>query len=202
MKLKPFEKIGVIIVFIAMVYTLSVNSEAASLSSKLVRLHVVANSDTDSDQELKLKVRDDVLCYLEEKLSGVSDREAAEKIIRSEAENIESVAEERIKAEGYSYNVTVSLEEEYFPTTEYDTFSLPAGEYDALRIIIGDGSGHNWWCVVFPSMCTSSEFDSELAKGAGLSEDEISIITENGEGYAIRFKSLELIARVKELFKR
>lgn len=202
MKLKSFEKIGIIIVFIAMVYTCTINSEAADLSSKLVRLHVVANSDTDSDQELKLKVRDDILSYLETRLSGVSDRDRAEEILKAEFNSITSVAENRIAEEGYTYKVSVSLEEEYFPTTEYDTFSLPAGYYDALRIVIGEGAGHNWWCVVFPSMCTSSEFDVELAKDAGLSDDEISIITESGEGYTIKFKSLELIAKMKALFNR
>lgn len=179
---------------------LVLNSEAADISDKLIRLHVVANSDTEEDQNLKLMVRDEILEYLTPRLSGLSSRADAEVLVSQEAENIKEIAERKISECGYDYTVTITLCEESFPTTEYSTFSLPAGEYLSLRIIIGEGNGHNWWCVVFPPVCTVTEFDESMAKAAGLTENEISLITYD-DGYVVKFKAIEIIAKLKELIK-
>ena len=162
------------------------------ISSGLVRLHVIAASDDDAEQALKLRVRDDVLEYLSPKLDEVSDSDEARQIIKSELPNIRKAAEK--SAEGRE--IQVSLSEEYYPTREYESFSLPAGRYQSLRVIIGEGEGHNWWCVVFPPLCISAA-EQEKAMDA-MSDEERGIITE-AEGYEIRFRLVELWGELMEL---
>ena len=162
------------------------------ISSGLVRLHVIAASDDDAEQALKLRVRDDVLEYLSPKLDEVSDSDEARQIIKSELPNIRKAAER--SAEGRE--IQVSLSEEYYPTREYESFSLPAGRYQSLRVIIGEGEGHNWWCVVFPPLCISAA-EQEKAMDA-MSDEERGIITE-AEGYEIRFRLVELWGELMEL---
>ena len=145
------------------------------LAEKVVRLHILANSDSEEDQALKLQVRDVVLARATEILEQ------------------EHLAAEEIRAEGYDYPVTVELTDTPFPTREYDGFTLPAGEYLALRVVIGAGEGHNWWCVVFPPLCTAASSDvAQTAMAAGLTEDQVGLITEDTEGYVIKFKAVEL----------
>ena len=162
------------------------------ISSGLVRLHVIAASDDDAEQALKLRVRDDVLEYLSPKLDEVSDSDEARQIIKSELPNIKKAAER--SAEGRE--IQVSLSEEYYPTREYESFSLPAGRYQSLRVIIGEGEGHNWWCVVFPPLCISAA-EQEKAMDA-MSDEERGIITE-AEGYEIKFRLVELWGELMEL---
>ena len=120
------------------------------LAEKVVRLHVLANSDSEEDQALKLKVRDVVLERATAILEESPDRREAESRLRGELLELERIAAAEIVAEGYDYPVTVELENTEFPTKAYDGFTLPAGEYLALRVIIGEGKGRNWWCVVVP----------------------------------------------------
>ena len=120
------------------------------LAEKVVRLHILANSDTEEDQALKLQVRDVVLERATEILKQSADRQDAEARLRGQLLELERLAAEEIRAEGYDYPVTVELTDTAFPTREYDGFTLPAGTYLALRVVIGAGEGHNWWCVVFP----------------------------------------------------
>ena len=162
------------------------------ISSGLVRLHVIAASDDDAEQALKLRVRDDVLEYLSPKLDEVSDSDEAQQIIKNELPNIRKAAER--SAEGRE--IQVSLSEEYYPTREYESFSLPAGRYQSLRVIIGEGEGHNWWCVVFPPLCISAA-EQEKAMDA-MSDEERGIITE-AEGYEIKFRLVELWGELMEL---
>ena len=160
------------------------------LADKVVRLHVLANSDTEEDQALKLLVRDAVLERATEILEQSADRAEAEIRLR------ESLPE--LEANGYDYAVTAELEDTAFPTQEYDGFSLPAGEYLALRILIGEGVGQNWWCVVFPPLCTAASADvPETALAAGLTEDQVSLMTEEDGGYQLKFKAVELWERLK-----
>lgn len=161
-----------------------------ALSEKMVRLHVVANSDSVYDQELKLKVRDAVLTVTE----SVERKEDLPAMLPQ----IEAAAKTCLMQEGSGYEVKVGLQKEYFPTRLYSTFSLPAGAYTALRVVIGSGEGQNWWCVSFPSicLCAASDFD-EAAAAAGFSEEEVSLITEDGPQYVFKFKILELIGQVK-----
>ena len=169
------------------------------LADKVVRLHVLANSDFEEDQALKLQVRDVVLERATAILEQSADRREAESRLRGELLELERVAAEEIAAEGYDYPVTVNLENADFPTKEYDGFTLPAGEYLALRVIIGEGKGRNWWCVVCPPLCTSASADLPAsALAAGFSEEEVSLITEENQGYVLKFKAVEWWETLKE----
>lgn len=169
------------------------------LADKVVRLHVLANSDSEEDQALKLKVRDVVLERATAILKQSADRREAESCLRGELLELERIAAEEIAAEGYNYPVTVELENTDFPTKEYDGFTLPAGEYLALRVIIGEGQGQNWWCVVFPPLCTAASADVPAsALAAGFSEEEVNLITEENQGYVLKFKAVEWWETLKE----
>ena len=169
------------------------------LAEKVVRLHVLANSDSEEDQALKLRVRDAVLERATAILEQSADRREAESRLRGELLELERIAGEEISAEGYDYPVTVELENTDFPTKEYDGFTLPAGEYLALRVIIGEGQGQNWWSVVFPPLCTSASADVPAsALAAGFSEEEVSLITEENQGYVLKFKAVEWWESLKE----
>ena len=131
-------------------------------------------------------------------LEQSADRAEAEIRLRERLPELEAIAEETVRANGYDYAVTAELEDTAFPTKEYDGFSLPAGEYLALRILIGEGAGQNWWCVVFPPLCTAASADvPETALAAGLTEDQVSLMTEEDGGYQLKFKAVELWERLK-----
>ena len=171
------------------------------LADKVVRLHVLANSDSEEDQTLKLKVRDRVLERATELLEQAADRKEAEALLRGQLLELEEIAAEEIAANGYDYPVSVELEPTQFPTKEYDGFALPAGEYLALRVIIGEGAGQNWWCVVFPPLCTAASSDvAQTAMAAGLTEDQVGLITEESEGYVLKFKAVELWEELRARF--
>ena len=170
-----------------------------ALAEKVVRLHVLANSDSEEDQALKLRVRDKILERATEILEQSGDRRDAEARLRGQLLELERIAAEEIAAEGYDYAVTAELTDTAFPTKEYDGFTLPAGDYLALRIVIGAGAGRNWWCVVFPPLCTAASSDlAQTAMAAGLSEDQVGFITEENQGYVLKFKSVELWSALKE----
>ena len=163
------------------------------LSDKVVRLHVLANSDSGEDQALKLKVRDRILAYAEPLLASVADRGEAEALLQSRLPELEQIAAREIRANGHDYAAAVELEDTVFPTREYEGFTLPAGKYLALRVIIGDGEGRNWWCVVFPPLCLASvaERSVETAAGEALSQDQVALITGRDGGYVLKFKLIE-----------
>ena len=166
---------------------------ASALAGQVLRLHVVANSDTPSDQALKLEVRDAVLAQAAPLLEGVSCQEQAETILTAHLEQLATAGAQVVGAAGLDYPVAVSLETCWFPTRVYDTFSLPAGNYRALRVVIGEGAGQNWWCVVFPPLClaTVTEEVAATAADAGLSEGQVSLITGQDGGYVLKFKFME-----------
>lgn len=164
-----------------------------ALADRVVRLHILANSDSEEDQALKLQVRDRVLDRAAEILTESADRAAAEHALRAALPELESLAADEIALRGYDYPVTAELADTAFPTREYDGFALPAGRYLALRLVIGAGEGHNWWCVVFPPLCTAVSSDlAQTAMAAGLTEDDVQLITESESGYVLKFKSIEL----------
>ena len=199
MKLKVWELALIAALIFSIGFGILLSKDAQALSDKLIRLHVVANSDSDSDQELKLQVRDAVLDELEPLLRGAGNSEEAQNIIEDNSARIESAALKSINDAGYDYSVEVTMCQESFPTTEYDTFSLPAGVYDSLRIIIGEGKGHNWWCVVFPPVCSAPVLDQTTADAVGLTGDEVALITEDSGGYMVKFKLIELIGKLKTM---
>ena len=168
------------------------------LADRVVRLHVLANSDSEEDQALKLLVRDAVLERATALLEQTESRAEAEVLLRESLPELETIAEETVRANGYSYAVTAELEDTSFPTKEYDGFSLPAGEYLALRILIGEGAGQNWWCVVFPPLCTAASADvPETALAAGFTEDQVGLMTEEDSGYVLKFKAVEWWEQLK-----
>ena len=169
------------------------------LAEKVVRLHVLANSDSQEDQALKLQVRDRVLALAETALTQAPDREHARAVLAAALPELKAAAEEEIAANGYAYPVTVRLENAQFPTRTYDGFSLPAGQYLALRVLIGEAKGKNWWCVVFPPLCAAASSDVALtAMAAGLTEEETKLITEESSGYVLKFKAVEWWESLRE----
>jgi len=169
------------------------------LADKVVRLHVLANSDSEEDQALKLQVRDAVLDRAEDLLAGSASRAEAEGKLRGQLLEFERLAEAVVREAGYDYEVTAELTDTEFPTREYEDFTLPAGEYLALRILIGEAAGRNWWCVVFPPLCTAASADVPAsAMAAGFTEDEVRLITEEDRGYILKFKAVEFWEALRE----
>ena len=160
-----------------------------SVSSKLVRLHVVAVSDDGLEQAIKLRVRDAVLEYLEAELSGVSNAEEAKAVISADMDGIAKAA----ASAAAGRKVTVSLGRENYPTREYEGMTLPAGSYDSLQVVLGAGEGHNWWCVVFPPLCLSAAEGERLQSVMG--QEDFALVT-GAEGYELRFKAVELWGRI------
>lgn len=163
------------------------------LGRKVIRLHVIANSDSPEDQALKLRVRDRVLARAQEILEQSADMEQAEQALTAALPELTREARETLAAEGCAQPVQARLEPAEFPTKDYDGFSLPAGKYLALRVIIGQGAGQNWWCVVFPPLCTVAACQwQDAGRAAGLEEDDLSLMAEEDAGYELRFRSVEL----------
>ena len=186
-----------IALLLALCFTLLAGTWAGAASSRvsegLVRLHVIAASDDATEQAIKLDVRDAVLSYLEPKLDSAADIAGAEALIEANLDGIAAAAESA--AQGREVNVT--LVEEYYPTREYDTFSLPAGRYQSLRVTLGEGAGHNWWCVVFPPLClTAAESEAAFEE---LDGETRAIISSDGGGVQFKFRLLELWGELMEL---
>lgn len=171
------------------------------LTEEVIRLHVVANSDSEEDQALKLQVRDAVIELLEQASEKMPSKEEAYAYLEAHLDEITEVANGVIEAAGFSDRVTVTLTEEEFDTREYDTFALPAGVYDSLRIVIGEGEGKNWWCVVFPRLCvpvTAEEFQ-DTAVGSGFS-DTLTDTIQQKDGYEVRFWVMDCLGKIWNLF--
>lgn len=162
-----------------------------SLSEKLVRFHVIAVSDDEYEQQLKLRVRDAVLEYISPRLEGAESSAQAREILASELDNIRETAQAVSQGRG----VTVTLTRENYPTKSYEGFTLPAGEYESLRVILGEGRGHNWWCIVFPPVCLSAAQADMVEQQLG--EEDFRLISEDG-GYELRFRALELWGELVE----
>ena len=180
----------------AALWFVRLDGEQAALADKVVRLHVLANSDTQEDQALKLAVRDAVLAATDGVVPPGAELEEAEQALTQALPAIADAGARVVGEQGYSYPVTASLEHDvWFPTKEYTDFAFPAGEYTALRVTIGEGGGRNWWCVVFPPLCLGSvtETTAETALEGGLEDREVSLITGEDEGYVVKFKAMELL---------
>ena len=167
-----------------------------ALQEKMIRLHVIANSDSASDQAMKLRARDAVLSRAEDILRQAADRPDAQARLHTALPELEQAA---FDACGGSYPVRAELTMTEFPLKEYDGFALPAGEYLALRVIIGEGAGRNWWCVVYPPLCTAAAADlPQTAADAGMSDDDLGLITEENPGYVLKFRAVELWERLRQ----
>ena len=198
---KLLKRVVLCFLLVCLVYVGALVADRQKLQNELVRLHVVAASDSEEDQAIKLQVRDAVLESLQDGLEDATDIEAAKQYIASQLPKLESVANEVLAAAGCGDVATVSLQVEEFATRVYDTFSLPAGLYDSLRITIGEGEGRNWWCVTFPTLCipaTTEGFEA-VAAGAGFSEELTGSLT--GE-YEVRFYLLDLLGQLENFLHR
>lgn len=164
----------------------------------VVRLHVLANSDTEEDQALKLMVRDGVLEAAAPLVEGCTTQAEAVEALTAHLNDLEAAALAVIESEGYDYPVTVLLGEEDYPTRTYESCAFPAGTYVSLRVLIGEGEGQNWWCCLFPPLClsaaTAKQDNEDAFIQVGLTKDQYGIITETGKTkYKVRFKLLEVL---------
>ncbi len=200
-KLKRWELALLLAVAAAALLGARLGKEQDALAQKVIRLHVVANSDSAEDQALKLKVRDAVLREGALRLTGL-DRDQALEALTQALPELGQVAANTVAGEGYDYPVRVTLGEDAFPTKRYENFSLPAGDYTALRVELGEGNGRNWWCVVFPPLCLGSvsETATETLAESGLTEDQVSLVTGETEGCVVKFKAMELWEGLKSSF--
>ncbi len=189
---------ALILCFIANISVFS--NQCDGIRDKMLRMHVVANSDSVEDQNLKLKVRDAVLLKGKEIFDGsVTADEAVEKIT-PHIDSLEKTAKEVIKNEGFDYDVDVTVQKEYFKTRTYDnSVTLPAGYYTAVKVVIGEGKGKNWWCIMFPPMCLPAA-EAECNIDDLLNYDENKIVS-NGEKYKFKFKIVEICAEFYEKLK-
>lgn len=192
-------------------YIFSSDSSSKAYKSKLIRLHVLANSDSPEDQELKLKVRDKIITNMNTKLGNSKSIDETRKIVKDNIEEIKEIALKEIKSNQKDYQVAVSLGNQNFPTKSYGGFTLPSGQYEALKVVIGEGKGQNWWCVMFPPLCfiditnglTDNNTKDELRKV--LTEEEFNmIISAKDEEMPIILKSklFELIQKGKAQFTK
>ena len=171
-------------------------STAESINDKVLRLHILANSDTDYDQQLKLKVRDYIIEKTGYIFSNSDSLEDAIYNVKLHLDDINNFAQQTIYDNGYDYSVKTYIDKEYFETRKYDDFYMPAGEYNSLKIVIGEGRGHNWWCVMYPNMCFHGAVYEAPDKEAGeslqrvLSEDEYDAVLKSRK-YRVRFKFIE-----------
>ncbi len=183
-----------------------------TISDKIIRFHVIANSDTTEDQALKLKVRDEVLNYISPKLKDSKDIQESRKILEENNEILKEIARKVIKENGYKYEVVTMLSHENFPVKSYANITLPQGNYEAYRIIIGSGEGHNWWCVMFPPLCFTDITKGEVAYKETekemkqvLTPEEYKLVnnsetnTIDDEKMVVKFKFAEI---TKELYKK
>lgn len=200
-------KMVIILSFLLFIYTSIcaisyAQSISTNISDSVFRLHVLANSDSEEDQNLKYIVRDSLLKYMNEICGNCTTKEQAIKLVTENQENFKQIALETIYKQGYSYNVKINIGNFEFPTKNYGDISLPAGFYDALRVEIGEAKGQNWWCVMFPPLCfvdISSGIVPEESKEImeeNLSEEEFALVSdENNKGIQFKFKLLELFNR-------
>ncbi|MBQ4135642.1 MAG: stage II sporulation protein R [Clostridia bacterium] len=191
MKTSVLILLSALLLLIALLSILPIHSESL-IYDEVLRLHVIANSDSDADQELKLLVRDAILEETQKILKNAKSREEAEKIISEHSALLENIALETVRKNRFDYSVALELGREKYPTKNYESCAFPSGEYLSLRIKIGEASGENWWCVLFPPLCLSAATDKDAFTSVGITDSQYQIITEtDNPKYKIRFKLLE-----------
>ncbi len=194
-----------ILILSILIPCIPINGEE-NIYQNMVRLHVIANSDSDDDQALKLKVRDAVISVMENNFNNNDSVDTAKSKIESKESEIIKRAEEVIHQNGYDYDVKIEFGKELYPTREYEGFTLPCGEYTSLRVIIGSGEGKNWWCVLFPPLCLSGalgEEDKESFISAGFTPEQYKLITEDkNPKYVVKFKLIEIFSKLIESFSQ
>lgn len=173
------------------------SARCSDVSKEVFRLHILANSDSKKDQSLKLKVRDNVLKYTENLYKSADSLQNAEKLTSEELQNIANIAQKTVYDNGYTYQVKAEIRKMYFDTRYYENVTMPSGTYDALRITIGNGGGHNWWCVMYPSLCVGASTNYEELKEK-TTDDEYNLMTSGG--YTYKFKIVEYFEKICSFF--
>lgn len=173
-------------------------ADCGEIRNKVLRLHILANSDTQEDQDLKLAVRDRILEESGTLFNCLDSKEEAEQSVDENLEQIEEIAADEIERQGYDYPVKAERVRMFFDTRVYETFTLPAGQYDAVRVTIGEAEGHNWWCVLYPMLCLpAAQPQEELEQN--FTESQADMI-ENAEDYQVEFATVEIIEKIKNWF--
>lgn len=190
MKLRMLELSAVIALFVCIISCVSFENDCEDIRENVLRLHVIADSDSEEAQSVKLKVRDALLSEGRELFEGNSDIEEAETSISENLELMKAAAERTLRENGYTYSAEIELTECYFPTRQYGGVTLPAGNYNALRVVLGEGKGRNWWCVMFPPMCLPAAEKEQAKLSDVLDERELDIVT-GGKKYEVRFWIVE-----------
>ena len=196
MKKRIFILLLVLSLLIGILTILPVHSETL-IYDQVVRLHVIANSDSEEDQALKLLVRDAILEKTGLLLAETTSMDEARSIIKNNIEDLQKTAKSVVAENGYSYIVSIEFGEEEYPTKTYESCAFPAGEYLSLRINIGSAEGKNWWCVLFPPLCLSAATEKETFTSVGITDTQYQIITETDKPkYKLRFKILESLSEI------
>ena len=168
-----------------------------NVEDKVLRLHVKANSDSEFDQQIKLAVKDEVFTLVNSLTGDCASAEEAESIIAANLDIIGSAANECLESKGVTYGAAAYIDESFFDTRDYGEFALPAGRYHALRIDLGEAEGQNWWCAVYPALCTSS-----AVKYDDFTEREATLITKEAPAFEVRFKFYELYRRLADALSK
>lgn len=194
-KIKISVTVGIVVAILFSICSFAKTSE--EIRSDVLRLHVIANSDTSVDQNLKLRLRDYILQEGKDIFNGSVNVENAVEKIEPVLPELEKSAKAFVNQAGFDYDVKISISNEYFTTRTYETVTLPAGKYLALRVVIGSGEGHNWWCVMFPPMCVPAADKKDEIENV-FSEKEIKLV-ESKPKYEPRFKVVEIYEQLKEI---
>lgn len=176
--------------------------DASEIYDNTIRLHVLAASDGKRDQSLKLTVRDALVDEVAILTEGASDKGESEAILQENIHYLTQIAKETLEREGCAEDVEITLTTEYYPTRDYDGLRLPAGEYTSMQVKIGAAEGKNWWCVLFPPVCTSSARAEEAMAQTGFSKSQIRLLTqEEDPTYTVKFRVVEQFAKIKRSLK-
>lgn len=196
--LSLFMKILVCIFSVSVMFSMiPFQSTCSELKTDVLRLHILAQSDNDFDQDIKLKVRDTVLSRFSHLYDNAKTKEDAIKITNENLSKIENTANNVLKENGVEYRAKAKIKNTYFNTRYYENFTMPAGYYDALEIKLGEAKGHNWWCVMYPSLCVGTASKESMKND--LSEDEYSVVTT--DDFTFKFKIVEYYEKIRSIFR-
>ena len=203
-KLKRWELALMVGIITALAIGSWLGQEQRELADSVIRLHVIANSDSRADQALKLAVRDRVLEEAAELYPEGATLAQAQAALEGQLNTLAAAGRAVVEERGQDYPVTARLENCWFPTKEYEGFALPAGNYTALRVVIGEGKGQNWWCVAFPPLClgAASETVDQAAQAGLFTPEQSALVTGENEGYVLKFKAMELVGELQGFFDR
>lgn len=199
MKFKNWKRLELCLalaILLLFTYAAAAGAQQQDIADKVLRLHVIANSDSAEDQRVKLCVRDAVLAYCNPLLENVKTQSDVRTVLNDHMQEIVNLAQAELKRQGSADSVTAQMKEEYYPTRVYTDFSLPAGRYMGLRLRIGNAAGHNWWCVIFPPLCNGCA----TTKTDNLTADEHAFMRKDGTKYVIRFKAAEVLDTLRDRF--